>query len=221
MLLDLSAAFDTVDQSIWWTVSGMKDSRVQLLAGLRPSWSTARILFASPTLQRLTVDVQSTSGILTIPHLFNLYLLPLILSLRERNGSTFNYADHLQLIFTDNTANSVSEFQATMLHIHNWMTNNHLKLNPDKTELILTGGARNPWSSHFCPVELGSPPTPSSTAKSLGVTINRDLSMKSQIGKVVSTCFFQLRKIKKISRLLTREALVQAVLALVISHRLR
>lgn len=178
----------------------------------------------SVRLSHFTVpNLKSTCGVpqgsSLSPHLFILYLLPLILSLRERNVSTFNYADDLQLIFTiDKTSDSILNFQSTMLHIRNRMNSNHLKLNPDKTELILIGGVRNPWSPNSWSIKLGSPQAPSSSAKSLGVTIYCDLSMKSQIGTVVSTCFFQLRKIRKISRLLTREALVQAVLSLVISH---
>lgn len=42
--------------------------------------------------------------------------------------------------------------------------------------------------------------------------------MKAQISSVVSASFFQLRRIRKISRFLTREALTLVILALVISR---
>ncbi|XP_078515234.1 transient receptor potential cation channel subfamily M member 2-like [Lissotriton helveticus] len=61
---------------------------------------------------------------------------------------------------------------------------NQLKLNPDKTELILTGGAANPWDSNFWPPLLGSSPRPVDTVKSLGVIICNDLSPKPQINAV-------------------------------------
>lgn len=105
-----------------------------------------------------------------------------------------------------------------MLFIQQWMDLNHLKLNPGKTELVLTGNSYKSWSPHYWPPELRVPPTPSPSAKTLGITLNNDLSVKTQVGLVISKCFFQLRKIRKIYCFLTQEALIQVVIATVLSH---
>lgn len=76
----------------------------------------------------------------------------------------------------------------------------------------------HPWNSNFWPSTLGNPPLPVSAAKSLGIVVSNDLSMKAQISSVVSAGFYQLRRIKKISRFLSQEALTLVILALVISR---
>lgn len=221
ILLDLSAAFDTVDHDLLVDrvgCAGIQGSALRWITSFLADRSQAVRLgdFSSP-MRKLTCGVPQGSSL--SPLLFNLYLLPLIKSLRSRNVETFNYADDLQLIFDfDHLPSSVSNFQSTLCFISSWMNSNQLKLNPDKTELILTGGSANPWNASFWPTELGTSPIPASSVKSLGILISNDLSMKAQIGAVVSSCFFQLRKLRKISRFLTTEALTLAILALVTSR---
>lgn len=93
-----------------------------------------------------------------------------------------------------------------------WMNDNQLKLNPDKTELILTGGPANSWNANFWPSMLGSHPLPATSVKSLGIVISNDLSMNAQLGSVVSACFFHLRRIRKISRFLTTLVILALVM---------
>lgn len=93
-----------------------------------------------------------------------------------------------------------------------------LKWTQIKTELILIGGMSSPWHSNFWPPSLGNAPEPASSAKSLGIVISNDLSLNAQIGSVVSASFFQLQRINKISRFLSRDALTLVILALVISR---
>ena len=76
------------------------------------------------------------------------------------------------------------------------MSNNFLKLNEDKTEILLVGpttkremmlnnmGTLTPWIK--------------SEVTSLGVILDSDLSFKSHISKVTKTSFFHLRNIAKV-----------------------
>ncbi|XP_078542243.1 uncharacterized protein LOC144827959 [Lissotriton helveticus] len=93
--------------------------------------------------------------------------------LQKRPVVIFNYADDLQLIFNiDSSPASIENVQSTMTFISSWMNANQLKLNPDKTKLVLTGPPGNPWNSSSWPRSLGCPPSPVNSVKSLGVTIS-------------------------------------------------
>ena len=59
---------------------------------------------------------------------------------------------------------------------------------------------------------------PQSKVQLLGVTLNSDLSMASHVSRTVSTCFFQLRRLKSIRRSLPIEASKSLVSALVFSR---
>ena len=52
----------------------------------------------------------------------------------------------------------------------------------------------------------------------LGVTLDSDLSMKSHVSRTISTCFYQLRRLKSIRRSLPTEATKSLVSALVFSR---
>ena len=59
---------------------------------------------------------------------------------------------------------------------------------------------------------------PQSKVQLLGVTLDSDLSMASHVSRTVSTCFFQLRRLKSIRRSLPIEASKSLVSALVFSR---
>ena len=59
---------------------------------------------------------------------------------------------------------------------------------------------------------------PQMTVQLLGVTLDSDLSMKSHVSRTISTCFYQLRRLKSIRRSLPTEATKSLVSALVFSR---
>lgn len=163
VLLDLSAAFDTVNHDI--LLDRVRQAGIQ---GPAYKWIKS---FLEGRTQAVRLDsFTSSNSIITCgvpqgsslsPLLFNLYIQPLICSLKKRKATVFNYADDLQIIFTlDSSQASSDKFQSTMLYIQHWMDCNHLKLNPGKTELILPGKSEIHWGPHFWPTKLGPPPHP-------------------------------------------------------------
>jgi hypothetical protein len=60
--------------------------------------------------------------------------------------------------------------------------------------------------------------TPSDAARNLGESLDTHLTKQKQIGKVCSSAYYQLKKIAKILKYITRAAATQLVSALVISH---
>ena len=65
------------------------------------------------------------------------------------------------------------------------MCRNALKLNLDKTELLVVGKPAQVWSELFWPPEMGFPPAPAPSVKSLGLIVDADLSMSTQVKRNV------------------------------------
>lgn len=124
----------------------------------------------------------------------------------------------MQLLFAiNNSPESKVTFQNKMLFILVWMNSNQFKLNSNKMEIVITSSKHVLWNLIFWPAAMGTP-QPKSSVKSLRVLIDKNLYMKPQLGAVILSCFVQLCKIRKISQFLTIEALIQVIIALVISR---
>ena len=89
------------------------------------------------------------------------------------------------------------------------MTENHLKLNDDKTEALLF-----PFSSSLKPtvslpdsITLGSHNIPfSDSASNLAFILDSKLSMKKHVIKICQTAYFEFKRISSIRRFLTEDA---------------
>ncbi len=64
----------------------------------------------------------------------------------------------------------------------------------------------------------GVPIEPQMKVQLLGVTLDSDLSMNSHVSKTISSCFYQLRRLKSIRRSLPMEATKTLISALVFSR---
>lgn len=61
-----------------------------------------------------------------------------------------------------------------------WMRDSHLKLNGDKTELLLLGNTASPDLASMWPACMGPMPTPKAEIKSLGVWFDAELGYKPE-----------------------------------------
>ena len=80
------------------------------------------------------------------------------------------------------------------------MESSKLKLNPDKTDLIIIGikQQRNRVISHFPVKLLGSDTFPSDTVRNLGVVFDSDFHQ--HISQVCKYCFYYIHDLCKIRR---------------------
>ena len=100
-----------------------------------------------------------------------------------------------------------------------WMNANMLKLNADKTEVILFTSQRN--SQYIEDVELkigGSNIKPSTSVKNLGATLDSKMVMDHRVNSVTRTCYAQIRKIGHIRKYLTTNATKSLINSLVTSR---
>ena len=104
--------------------------------------------------------------------------------------------------------------------IKDWMTDNKLKLNDDKTEVMIIASSRMSTALSIPEsVDIGNASVPfSDTVKNLGVTLDCHLSLKTHVLNVVRTANFELRRISSIRRLLTTEATATLVSAFILSR---
>lgn len=103
----------------------------------------------------------------------------------------------------DNTPQAHTRVQDTLRYVVNWMTDNSLKVNPDKTEVLAITTGSNLWTDHIWPQELGDTPSPAPVVKSLGIKIDDKLTLTNQVATVIGTCVGLQRKLRKLSPLLS------------------
>ena len=129
------------------------------------------------------------------------------------------YADDTQLYayVSFNLGNddllSSAQFSIEMCvkEINNWMILNGLKLNEEKTELLLLSSCYRPSPSLEFVCVGGETIQPSSSVRNLGVILNPSVDMEDHIKKI---CHFHLTNISKIRSYLDRdftEAIIHAV----------
>ncbi|XP_034065138.1 protein polyglycylase TTLL10-like isoform X2 [Gymnodraco acuticeps] len=103
-------------------------------------------------------------------------------------------------------------------HIKFWMQHNFLKLNSNKTELLLISSKSTLSKTHNLTVTIdGTPVSPSTQARNLGVIFDPTLSLEPHIRQVVKTSFFHLRNIAKLRPSLTRPAAERLIHAFISS----
>ena len=212
ILLDLSAAFDTVNHNI---LLNRLDSRFGIknkaLNWIR-SYLTDRTQFVTVENERssphnLTCGVPQ--GSVLGPILYLLYTTPLSDIIKQHNMSYHFYADDSQIYLSFKSSGagephfSKSLVEKCINDINNWMTANMLKLNNDKSELLVLHARHRPQpplDSIYAGTELVQA---SQAAKNIGVWFDRTLSMDKQVSSICKTAFYHLRNISSIRKYLS------------------
>ncbi len=192
LLLDLSAAFDTVDHCILLnrlkTEVGICDSALDWFE----SYFTVRS-FSVELGQSHSAPASVTGGVpqgsILGPISFALYMLPLCYIFEIHKVPYHIYADDTQLYMSIKPGSkSLSDLLACINDIKSWMGDNFLQLNENKTEVILFGSPHlvNALSSSLGPLQANI----HTHVKNLGVVFDSELKFDKQINSVVSARFF-------------------------------
>ena len=227
VLLDLSAAFDTIDHSTllsclldWFGVGG---SALKWFSSyLTERFQSVKIGSTLSDLQKLLFGVPQ--GSVLGPLLFSLYTSPLSTLIGKHKGVNFHfYADDSQLYVHLSHMNASAAFDKLnrcLQDVKEWMSASKLKLNPDKTEFILFGSKKQRERLNVCfPIDiLGNPLHPTESVRNLGVWFDSDFSFFKHVQNVCKSCFVQLRDFRNIRQFLTQDAAVSVANAFVSSR---
>ncbi len=211
ILLDLTAAFDTVDHSILLYRLHHTISLSDSVCNWFSSYLTGRMEYvalgeAKSVTHNVTCGVPQ--GSVFGPLLFILYMLPLGYVI-SRHGISFHcYADDTQLYLKTNSSTSAALSSSTMTtcleEVEAWMSQTFLQLNGSKTEAILVGTPHQIQTSVISSVTFSGQNIPLSTSvTNLGVKMDSHLTFETHVKQLCKTSFFHLGNIARLRPMLT------------------
>ena len=220
VLLDLSAAFDTIDHDILlidlhrialcWLASYLTD-RTQCVSVDGHSSHRTRLRHGVP------------QGSVLGPLLFTVYCAGLSY-IFETHGVRYHvYADDTQLYVDfppNDSASAADQISRCVIDVKAWLGSRYLLLNEAKTETILftTPNHRTPQPRPLVIDICGRNVTTSASIRDLGVHLDSTLSMTAHVSRTCRTAYGQLRCIAQIRSALTLRACKTLVHALVTSR---
>ena len=226
-LLDLSAAFDTIDHTLLFHILEHNYGITDTALSWFKSYLTNRT--QSVTIDNLTSDSSTLSfgvpqGSVLGPILFIMYTQPLHTLIQSHSISDQAFADDTQLYKSckpQQLQNSLQTVQSCITDVKSWMTQHKLKLNDDKTEALLFHTSRSfsatvpkPSSIMVCSSSVSF----SSTARNLGFILSDDMTVDAHISHICRSAYAALRQISSIRQYLTLEATKTLVCSLVLSR---
>ena len=226
MLLDLSAAFDTVDHNLLLNILEREIGlRGTVLAWFRSflTGRTQRIRLGKITSDTIVIKFGVPQGSVLGPVLFNLYIRSIYGSVKKLGFKIFGYADDHQIIksfrSTEQSTVLSTQLENCFDVIKRWMSKFFLQLNDAKTQIIVVGSNKVLNSIHIKGVNLGSGTTIRfiSAVKNLGIHMDDKLTFEKQILELKKKCFRTIRNIRKIKFILTTEQTKVIVNSLVVS----
>ena len=194
ILLDLTAAFDTVDQVVL-----LRDLKLLGIGGIALDWFQSYLKNRKFTVE---VGVQSSDaadmvtgipqGSILAPMLFTVYTIELFYILQGHNVTSHFYADDTQLLLeVTNSEETIEKLELVFESIKKWMSSRKLKLNMEKTECMLIGSnSRLVELSEFSSLIVdGNSLDFKSPVRNLGILFDSTLSMKNQLNNVKKKLF--------------------------------
>jgi hypothetical protein len=228
VLLDLSAAFDTIDHNILFHLLehrlGITGTALQWFISyltLRTQSVMINGESSTPVVLKYGVPQGSVLG----PLLYTIYTLPLGDLLREQGVAYHLYADDTQLylsfdaLISSEVNNCVSALQECVNKVKNWMSASKLKLNGDKTEVLVI---TSPYYQKFLPNTVfkidDAVIIPKTSVRNIGILFDNTMSMADQVSSICKSVHFHLRNIGQIRKLITNDACKKLIHALVSSR---
>lgn len=158
------------------------------------------------------------------PKIYCIYTYP-VGDIIKRHGLVHHcYADDTQIYImlkpsAEAFPSAINNVEACVVDLKQWMACNHLKVNNDKTELMVFASKQRLQMCTDISVRIGfSTVVPVDHVKNLGVILDKTLSMENHIDAVSRSCRFHLRNISRIGRYLTDDGRRTIVQSLVVSR---
>ncbi len=226
VLLDLSAAFDTIDHLILLQLLGNQMGVGETVLAWFKSYLSGRkhrVCVDGTMSEERVLNYGVPQGSVLGPVLFTTYTQPLHAVLHDIDFHLYADDSRMYLAFnpssSDSTNTAVSTIQQCFSKVKAWMTSHFLKLNDAKTEvLVITPPA---LSKQLVPLtlQLGeSAILPSQHVRDLGVTWDSAMRLEQHITNICKSAYHQLHNIYRIRKYLTKDATKSVVHAFITSR---
>ena len=207
-LRDFSSAFDTIDHPILvhrlHTDFGLTDTVLQWFSSNMTD-RTHYVSLGNNCSAFAPVHSGVPHGSVLGPMLFTMYIEPLSAIIDSHSIIHHSFADNLQLQISappDKIFEILHTMQSCMRNVKAWATANMLKLNDNKTELMLVTSKRAKYLHNLSTsIIFGNAKIFSKqSVKNLGSTLDCHLTMNAHISNIARTCYFELRRLLSIHR---------------------
>ena len=227
LLLDLSAAFDTVDHqkllSILYNEIGICGMNVLKWFKSYLTGRCQKVKIAGCESIEIIIRFGVPQGSVLGPILFNIYIRSLYRTVQTHKFNIHGFADDHQVYKAFDYDNEyqimVDEVPKCFDIITRWMMQHFLQLNPGKTEIIVFGTpsclSKLRINGIFIAPDICVRLV--STVKNLGFHLDSSLDFTYQVRKLKSSCFHKLRNIGKMKPFLDTKQMQQLVQAVVLS----
>jgi hypothetical protein len=228
IMLDLSAAFDTIDHKVllqrFERMYGITGCALQWVSSYLHNRSQVVVIeneLSDPVTLKFGVPQGSVLG----PKFYTMYTRPLGDLICKYGLKYHFYADDTQLYVSFNTRDNTAELEALrcvetcLKDIENWMHQNMLKLNTDKTEVMLFTSRHNLKNLSSLTVSVGDCAiNPATSVRNLGVTFDQVMDLQQHVNGICRSAYAQLRNIGQIRCYLTNNATRSLISGLVTSR---
>jgi hypothetical protein len=227
VLLDLSAAFDTVDHPILFEILrdrfGIEGDALNWIQ----SYLTGRsqiVKFGSSDSCVLPVTCGVPQGSVLGPRQFISYIEEMASVFTRHSVNLHGFADDMQGLISSSPshiATATATLTETVIDVEINCSQRRLQLNPKKTELIWFGSAANLRKLNQSDMSLNLNGTiihPADTVRDLGAFFDSEMTMRNHVSRLTRSCFYHLRRLRSIRRNLDRGVTQRLVSAFILSR---
>ena len=228
VMLDLSAAFDTVNHSV---LCNRLENEIGV-TGTALNWfksyfsgRSTRVLINGKYSESKNMEYGLPQGSIVGPKSFTIYTIPISRIIKKYKLLYHIYADDIQ-IYISFVPLDLASIQLALTTLENcigeirsWMNENMLKLNNEKTEFFVASSSHYKRTMPNVTLRIGDDViSPSKDIRNLGIMFDDVMSMSTQVTLLSRSLTYHLRNISRIRRFMDLDTCSNILRSLVLSR---